>query len=587
MTVPVVRQTAEWPQRNAAPADYATKADAVGASLPATISDINAAVSYINDQVTTAIELSEANLEAAASGFGNRMYDTAAAMNADLTPVHGLSAIVMDDPDTTKNGWYYKNGASGTGSWVRLPDQPVTNSRLAGAIFEDVNPQSFVPLAATALGQIVTWIKDGLFDAYGVTPEFQEKVVAGRVAQLSQNNIIPIAIAGSQIALWIDENGLLGAKGLTPSVVAEITSGLPTGQYAPLNAPVSTSLPICTDGRTLFKWRSKVGRWRAGDTTAHLKIGLTGDSWTELNDIPVALRDLLEETFPRAGGGWDSAPSGNKPGGANVTYSGWTWFDGSNVHAAGIPTGIDGHNINTSSDTATLTLTTAAATDISIYYENSTGTFRYSLDGGSYTTVTGLGDGSIGVVSLTGLSDTTHTIQIDTAGNTGTVYLLGFYETRSAAGGIEILRMGNGGLSGAYLSEFVENVQPIAQTLDLDVLIVILGNNDYRYASSTPENYVAALTQLADAYSAANPEIGIVFIAPPDTNGTAVIPLVEYRDAMYEFCILNGYEFYNLHDSMGSWSQENALGQFADNLHMNGNGAAKLANEINKLFLHA
>ncbi|WP_349573148.1 hypothetical protein [Azotobacter salinestris] len=57
-----------------------------------------------------------------------RQYPTLAAMTADLTPADGIQGVVTDDPDEANNGWHEKSGASGTGGWARLADQPVRES---------------------------------------------------------------------------------------------------------------------------------------------------------------------------------------------------------------------------------------------------------------------------------------------------------------------------------------------------------------------------------------------------------------------------------------------------------------------------
>lgn len=67
--VPVVPQTAPWPQRNEAPGNYSSMADAVGATLPTTIDGMNEAVDFINQR---AIDASgSASAAAASAGTAN------------------------------------------------------------------------------------------------------------------------------------------------------------------------------------------------------------------------------------------------------------------------------------------------------------------------------------------------------------------------------------------------------------------------------------------------------------------------------------------------------------------------------------
>lgn len=55
---------------------------------------------------------------------GSRQYSSKAAMDTDLSPPESWGAIVTNDPAPENNGWYYKSGGSGSGSWVRIPNQP-------------------------------------------------------------------------------------------------------------------------------------------------------------------------------------------------------------------------------------------------------------------------------------------------------------------------------------------------------------------------------------------------------------------------------------------------------------------------------
>jgi|GEM_PF-3345744 len=48
---PVVRQTAPWPKRSEAPANFSTMADAVGATMPNTIDDLNTALKWQADSM--------------------------------------------------------------------------------------------------------------------------------------------------------------------------------------------------------------------------------------------------------------------------------------------------------------------------------------------------------------------------------------------------------------------------------------------------------------------------------------------------------------------------------------------------------
>ncbi|TWI52992.1 hypothetical protein IQ22_02827 [Pseudomonas duriflava] len=77
-----------------------------------------------------------------AKSVGSRQYSTKAAMDADLSPPESWGAIVTNDPIAEDNGWYYKSGASGNGSWVKLANQPVIKAEFDSLIRADTQSSS-------------------------------------------------------------------------------------------------------------------------------------------------------------------------------------------------------------------------------------------------------------------------------------------------------------------------------------------------------------------------------------------------------------------------------------------------------------
>ncbi|EKT4504083.1 SGNH/GDSL hydrolase family protein [Pseudomonas putida] len=67
-------------------------------------------------------------------------------MNADLSASAGEAAQVTDDPIPSRNGWYWKNGAPGSGSWEWLKNQPVGGDE-AERLFQALDEQRIPGLA--------------------------------------------------------------------------------------------------------------------------------------------------------------------------------------------------------------------------------------------------------------------------------------------------------------------------------------------------------------------------------------------------------------------------------------------------------
>lgn len=353
--------------------------------------------------------------------------------------------------------------------------------------------------------------------------------------------------------------------------------------------------PAYTQGASLFSWRARLANL-AVNSTGKAKLLLTGDSWAQKPAIAQALADLLYDEYGKAGEGWVSSWNGGDSESVpinGVTYANanWTGFDaGQESGVAALPAfgcALDGLCISTTGTTATASISGFTSTEARIYYaQTAGGKFRYRLDGGGWTTITGNGSGALGIVTITGLAATSHTLEIDTTVNTGgtTAAIFGYYLTNTAGVGVEVIKAGNSNLSaGDQLASFADTyITPIATNLAPDLVLTLIGTNDYRRAGSSPAAYVAALGELVAAYRAANPRAGFIFVAPARSNVSAVTgTLAQYRDALWKFCQEGGHELYNMHDEWSTWANENALGMWNDNLHLNGVGAHRLAARIN------
>ncbi len=104
----------------------------------------------------------------AAMNAGFAIYTTASAMNADLSPAANVTARVILDPTSANNGYYKKVGASGTGSWSFLGQDPAATEAARAIVAESALAVSILALskffASTAAG-----INTGLVSTTGLT----------------------------------------------------------------------------------------------------------------------------------------------------------------------------------------------------------------------------------------------------------------------------------------------------------------------------------------------------------------------------------------------------------------------------------
>ncbi len=481
-----------------------------------------------------------------------------------------------------------KQVAASTLSTVGLQSVPLSNYR--------------VPLAFDTGNKVAAWIENGLFAAKGLAPALSTMLTADVLAQTGLVSVpissfrVPLAFdAANKVAVWV-ENGLLGAKGLVPSLTsalqAQVVSAAATS-FAPRNAPASTALALYSDGRSLYRWKAKLATLKQTNI-GKIRCVFLGDSWAEKTTIPQVMANSLYASYGNGGAGFISVDSAGDSPINGVTFSksaGWVLYDASVLNPPTAPAngcGPDGNGISTTLASDTISIGNCVATELRIFYRKTSGTFRWNVDGSAWTTVAGDGSNNMGIVTIAGLSNTSHTLNIDTTGNSDIVSFYGFYGTLTAGNGAEVLKMGNGGITGAGILSYVSTyVSPVLANLNPDLAFVVLGTNDYRgTAPASPVGtYGNALVAIAAALQAAVPDIGIIFIAPSDTSGTAVTPLTAYRDAMCAFAIGNGFEFYNLHDEFSNWAEMNALGLFVDTLHLNNNGACLLTSRLRSRFL--
>lgn len=472
---------------------------------------------------------------------------------------------------------------------------PVSGSEFDAALPSMAVVPSLVPVVYDTAGKVAAYLLNGQFEmAKGVGP----KTLLNLIARLPTFTT-SIRAASALVPLDIDEAGKIPSyyingklhvvKGLSAAMVADLIAATKaTLRYAPLANPLASARPTTTDGRSLVRARSKLAKLKRS-ANGRVRALMPGDSWCDLPTIPQALANLLYGEYGKSGEGWISV--GGNGGiyplnGVTLTRSGWTLYDVSETTAApAYGTGIDGDSLSATGTAAVLAIGNLTATEITIYYGQQTGTFRWRVDGGAWTSVTGDGSGGLGKALITGLADAVHTLSIDLTGNAGTAVLHGFYAGRSAVAGIELSKCGNGNIDSSQIPKFMTQITPIATDLAPDVVIIFLGTNCYRRGVSPVSVYIATLTAMVAAYRAAVPGVGFIFVAPADSNGVAVVPLASYRDALYEFCIQGGHEFYNLNEEFGSFATMNALGMWVpDGLHLTDDGGYFAASRLESKF---
>lgn len=316
---------------------------------------------------------------------------------------------------------------------------------------------------------------------------------------------------------------------------------------------------------------------------------LTGDSWTQNNELATAIASVLSAEYGDAGLGWRTVNYGASRDGSNIFRSaGWDLYDASPTSGAPLyGCGIDGQSINTTTNTAYFNVTNVRCTDCRIYYQDLNGTFQYGYDVGGVTQWTTVVCGNTGTtksVLLTGMTDEVRTIYTKTDGNTGRVAIHGFYFWRSGVSGCVMSKAGNAGILADQFLLFSDKIATYLSTIQPDVIAIVIGNNDYRISTGTQTFRTALQTYMA-ACRAVLPDVGFILMAPPRTNGTAVTPLVDFRDVMYDLSQTLNCEFFSIYDLFDTWTEMNGLGCFIDNLHPSTVGGNMIASSLNNALI--
>lgn len=391
------------------------------------------------------------------------------------------------------------------------------------------------------------------------------------------NGVTPIIVdvAAGVVTVW-EEGGRLYGPGLGGGGGGGGADMAAVRAYAqPRSAPLDSELPIFTDNRSLWLYRHMMGQLRASVADTKVRVILDGDSWMGMGILPSVLRDRYGQDYPLGGyGWWPSVPGARfaNPGAGYARTGTWEIMD-ITVDASAIPnpmpygTGIDGHMLTTTATDAQALFTNVQLSELRIYSRNYGGSFRYSINGGAPITVTHPTGGGLTITTITGMNPTgNNTITIDTVGNTGRVAIAGYYLTKPGIG-VELLNAGNGGSMGVHWSLIAPNIQAIGENLQPHLRITTLGTNDHRYISGV-SSFIQGIRASRDAWRAAAPDMGFVYICPARSNGSTIItPLADLRDALYEFCIQEKHEFYNMYDDWPAFAPANARGMWADTVH--------------------
>lgn len=566
---------------------------------------------YYKNNAGVAVEVAEYVGQGSISN-SIREYSSLTVAQGDVSAGNILSGgycWVRDSADSTLANEYINNAGTLVATGRKMPSQEYIDE-----IIPDISsmPQK-VPLFFDENNNVPVWLEGGKLNAVELSPNIRD------VSDTDNSNKIPLFVDDDEnVPVWL-EKGKLNASALDDDIRDVSDTDYPV--KVPLFVDDNKNVPVWlengklnavalhenllsglmtadefsrtllertlyTSGSTAWQFRAKKAKLDIG-ISSKLKIGFTGDSWTEHSTIPQVFADYFYAKYGKSGDGWIqlNIDNPNQLNGIVLTRDGWSIYDASTNINPTYPTSMDGQYIYATGTAATLSLSNFFDTSIKIFYYDGTGTFRYSVNGGAPVVVTGAGTNKIVSVTVSGLNiSTATTLNIDLTGNTGTVVIYGFY-AEGTGNGVEIDKMGNGGITAPQYIKTLSYLPQTASVVAPDILIMIIGTNDFR--TNVPlQGFRDGLTWWLNAWKAVIPDAAIIMVAPSQSNATGTYPLTDYRDIMRDVAVNAGVEFYSLYDFMNTaWTKSNAQGLWLNSLHLSNVGARFLLNQLNSHFL--
>jgi hypothetical protein len=373
---------------------------------------------------------------------------------------------------------------------------------------------------------------------------------------------------------------LTAAVAANPSIVGKAKNEVPT-DVAPrtggnFGASRSAYIP---SGWVPRRLRAKLAAVQAGVAGARCKIALQGHS--EIAGLGssvgatspgVLLRKMLAARGYPVGTGWVPMYCNIGSGATKDLRWSYTFGAGGWDYSGGAAGSSNMHfhlRSLVSGKTAVFTSDTPGSVVEIVTFGNSA-SFTYSVDGASPVTVTPNGSSAIQVITVTGLTNDTHTVVITTTGTTAT-YILAVAVRPTIAVDISAF-----GLSGSRASDHLPgqlfyNPYAVVDTYAPDCVVVQLDANEALNGVSV-STFATNLAAIVNGHIAAGRDVIIVNSIGP--NAVSSGTWTTFRAAIYNLADTAGVPVIDLTHRLGGYSVANANGLMYDVTHPNGAGYA-------------
>ena len=341
-------------------------------------------------------------------------------------------------------------------------------------------------------------------------------------------------------------------------------------------APVATALGVYDRVRGVYNLKPKHLRRtramlaRAKTGTATCTIAAIGDSTVGgvgavpgVTSWPEQLGGLLVlGGYPSAGSGAVMAYKSSAKDVRLTIGAGW----GALSAASNLLT-------NSTTSNPLLYTFTNTGTVVKVYYWNNlSGPFSVSIDGGSAVTVTPVGGASMGTYTVSGLTAAPHTVSIVRV--SGNSQVLGA-ELTGTTGGVRILNTGIGGrVTASTIGTFnVENIVSLSTGFNSDLVLYMMETND---TPSLPVETYRTNVALAIERQKTNGSDVVIVTAVP----SLAKDFTPYTAALYSIADEKDVPLIDIQNLWGDYATQNALGMMDDGLHPKPEGYQAVASLI-------
>jgi len=313
----------------------------------------------------------------------------------------------------------------------------------------------------------------------------------------------------------------------------------------------------------LKNWRRTLNNVVKGGS-GNAKLVLIGDSNTNLPErIYTPLKAYLANSATNNSIGW--VGFSDTPPVSDVTIvKGGTWATSTYEEGFSLASEVS----STAASTLTIASSSTTYNICRIHYrvQAGGGTFSWNMDGGGATNVSTSGTEGTGVVTISGLSNTTHSLVITVV--SGTVELYGMVAEVNEVG-VRIYKAGRDASTAAnWATNVVSNNWKQALTdIAPDLVVVQLGSNDVFFGNTTASYNTNLRTIVGAIKTTLGDTVDVLLIACADHGAETTDNNGEFRDITRQVAYDSSCTYLSLFDIHKDAATNITDGVYSDNVH--------------------